>query len=92
MDKNPYHMIGAKQFRENLEDIFDKVNSGQSIVVSHRFKKPIKLEPLNRGFKDQKQLLGLKAFDASPKKPHNFNKATPLKQLYSDSISQKYAR
>lgn len=92
MSNNPYQTIGAKQFRENLEDIFDKVNSGQSIIVSHRFKKPIKLEPLERGFSDQKQLLGLRAFDASAKKAHKFNKSTPLKQLYSDSISEKYAR
>lgn len=92
MSNNPYQTIGAKQFRENLEDIFDKVNSGQSIIVSHRFKKPIKLEPLEREFSDQKQLLGLRAFDASAKKVLKFNKSTPLKQLYSDSISEKYAR
>ena len=92
MTKNPYQTIGAKHFRENLEDVFDKVNSGQSIVVSHRFKKPIKLEPLERGFDNQKQLLGLKAFDASVKKVHKFNKNTSLKQLYTDSISKKYAR
>lgn len=91
MPKNPYRTIGAKQFRENLEDIFDRVNSGQSIIVSHRFKKPIKLEPLERAFNDQKQLLGLKAFDASSKKSHKFDKKTPLKQLYNDSISKKYA-
>ena len=92
MINNPYHTIGAKQFRENLEEIFDKVNSGQSIIVSHRFKKPIKLEPLERGFNEQKQLLGLKAFDASTKKTYEFNKNTTLKQLYSDSIAKKYAR
>ena len=92
MTNNPYHTIGAKQFRENLEEVFDKVNSGQSIVVSHRFKKPIKLEPLDRSFKDQKKLLGLKAFDASAKKTYKFDKNTPIKQLYSDSIARKYAR
>lgn len=92
MTNKTYRTIGAKHFRENLEDIFDKVNSGQSIIVSHRFKKPIKLEPLERGFSEQKQLLGLKAFDVSPKKPHKFNANKPLKELYSDSISQKYAR
>lgn len=89
---NPYHTIGAKQFRENLEEIFDKVNRGQSIIVSHRFKKPIKLEPLERGFNDQKQLSGLKAFDASAKKTYEFSKNIPLKQLYGDSIAKKYAR
>lgn len=88
----PYRTIGARQFRENFDEIFDKVNSGQSIIVSHRFKKPIKLEPLDRGFHDQKKLLGLKAFDASRKKASKFNKNTPLKQLYRDSVAKKYAR
>lgn|GEM_PF-2547926 len=92
MKSNPYHTIGAKQFRENLEEVFDKVNSGQSIIVSHRFKQSIKLEPLERGFNNQKKLLGLKAFDASTKKTNKFNKNASLKQLYSDSVAKKYAR
>lgn len=84
--------IGATEFRENFDEVFDKVNSGQSIIISHRFKKSIKLEPVESGFQDQKQLLGLKAFDAAVKRPTNLDKNKSIKQLYRESLDEKYAK
>lgn len=90
--KNEY-AIGATELRKNLDSVFDKVIKGQSIVIYHRFKDPIRLEPMKKiGFEQQKKLIGLKAFDTSSKKSLGLNKDKPLNQLYDASLSKKYAR
>lgn len=33
--------IGATELRKNLDSIFDRVNEGEEIVVTHRFKPPV---------------------------------------------------
>lgn len=89
--KQSYKSIGATELRKDFDGVFGQVVNGQSIVVNHRFIGSIKLEPLDTKFQDQKKLLGLKAFDAAPKKTFKIDKHKSIKQLYSESIAKKYA-
>lgn len=62
--------IGAKELRLHL----DQVLNGEEIIVSHRFKKPVRLSavfpttPSKSG-----RLAGLRAFDAAPKRVSRMN-------------------
>ncbi|HLA48999.1 MAG TPA: type II toxin-antitoxin system prevent-host-death family antitoxin [Candidatus Saccharimonadales bacterium] len=85
------NIVGATELRHKLDEIFDRVNSGQEIIITHRFKQPLKLEPLRAGGKDKELLAGLKAFDKAAKRPSSYDPKTPLKELYSKSIAKKYA-
>jgi prevent-host-death family protein len=83
--------IGAKELRQNLDQVLDRVLSGEDIIVSHRFKRPIRLtsadtKPTN--IKDR--VRGLEVFDKAPKKPYKFDNSKPIKDLYDESITKKY--
>ena len=85
--------IGAKELRTNLDQILDQVASGEEILVSHRLKKhPIRLSAVyeNDSSTSNDRHAGLRAFDAAPKKPSPFDPTTSLKELYSQSVSDKY--
>jgi hypothetical protein len=85
--------ISAKDLRTNLDQILDKVANGEEILVSHRLKKhPIRLSAVyTTGKGDSKEKFsGLKTFDSAPKKPSPYNPDSSLKELYRQSISEKY--
>ena len=85
--------IGAKELRSNLDQILDQVANGEEILVSHRLKKhPIRLSAVyvsSPGGSNDRHA-GLGAFDAAPKKPNPFNPKYSLKDLYSQSMNDKY--
>jgi hypothetical protein len=85
--------IGAKELRINLDQILDQDANGEEILVSHRLKKhPIRLSavyPSSPSTSDDRHA-GLRAFDAASKKPNPFDPKSPLKDLYHQSISNKY--
>jgi len=83
--------IGAKDLRQHMNEVLDRVINGEDIIVQHRFKKPVRLSALNTiaGKKHQK-LAGLKAFENAPKQPSKFNPNKTVKELYHESISDKY--
>ena len=84
--------IGAKDLRQNMDEILDRVINGEDIIVQHRFKKPIRLSALNSlANKNNPRLAGLKAFENAPKQPSTFNSNKTIKELYHESISDKYA-
>ena len=83
--------IGAKDLRQNMDEILDRVINGEDIIVQHRFKKPVRLSALNAvGNKSQRKLVGLKTFEDAPKKPSSFDPNKTIKELYHESISNKY--
>lgn len=85
--------IGAKELRINLDQILDQVANGEEILVSHRFKKrPIRLSAVysNSPRTPSDRYAGLHAFDMAPKKPSPFDPKSSLKDLYNQSIGQKY--
>ena len=84
--------IGAKELRLHLDQVFDRVLGGEEIIVSHRFKKPVKLSAaLATPSTKQKKLAGLHAFDAAPKHKPALDNSKSIKELYHESITKKYA-
>lgn len=84
--------IGAKELRQNLDKVLDQVLSGHDIIVSHRFKGPVRLSAVHiSAGKPSKKLAGLRAFDAAPKQAVAFDQDKTIKQLYNESLARKYA-
>jgi antitoxin (DNA-binding transcriptional repressor) of toxin-antitoxin stability system len=83
--------IGAKELRLHLDQVLDRVLSGEEIIVNHRFKGPIKLSALHStpAVKHGK-LTGMQVFDNAPKNPSTFDVSKSIKELYQESISKKY--
>ena len=83
--------IGAKELRLHLDQILDRVLNGEDIIVSHRFKGPVRLSALRTTSTDNSEkLTGLRAFDAAPKRSSPYDPNKPLKELYHESITRKY--
>jgi len=83
--------IGVKELRLRLDQVLDRVLSGEDIIVRHRFKEPVRLSALRPPQSHPAgKLAGLRAFDAAPKKASPFDPQKSLKQLYSESIARKY--
>ena len=83
--------IGAKELRLHLDKILDQVLGGEDIIVSHRFKAPVRLSALASVPKNNpERLAGLRAFDAAPKRNVPYDKNKPIKELYNESVAQKY--
>ena len=83
--------IGAKELRLHLDEVLDRVINGEEIIINHRLKKPVKLSPLATNEQQARQKhAGLQAFDAALKKPSPFDNNKTIKQLYHDSLAQKY--
>ncbi len=75
-----------------MDAVLDRVISGEDIIVQHRFKKPVRLSALNDlSNKSRQKLAGLRAFESAPKQPSSFNPNKSVKELYHESISNKYA-
>lgn len=84
--------INAKQLRSQLEETFDAVANGQDVFVTYRSKQPIRITSAGHTNADKKELSGLASFDASPKKMVKFDKNQSLKELYDQSLQQKYGK
>lgn len=83
--------IGAKELRQNMDEILDRVINGEDIIVQHRFKKPVYLSAHNTlAKKNHQKLAGLKAFENAHKQPYAFDPTKTIKELYHESISDKY--
>lgn len=83
--------VGAKELRLHLDEIIDRVLGGEDIIVSHRFKKPIKLSAVGSGpAKGAEKLAGLSAFDSAPKRPSPFSVEKSIKEMYSETITKKH--
>jgi antitoxin (DNA-binding transcriptional repressor) of toxin-antitoxin stability system len=84
--------IGAKDLRQNMDEILDRVINGEDIIIQHRFKKPVRLSAMNASAnKHNQKLAGLQAFEAAPKKASPFNPNKSVKELYHESITDKYS-
>jgi antitoxin (DNA-binding transcriptional repressor) of toxin-antitoxin stability system len=84
--------IGAKDLRQNMDAILDRVINGEEIIVQHRFKKPVRLSPVTKPYhKNSQMLAGLTAFENAPKRPYQVDPRKTVKELYHESISDKYA-
>jgi antitoxin (DNA-binding transcriptional repressor) of toxin-antitoxin stability system len=84
--------IGAKELRLHLDQVLDRVLGGEEIIISHRFKKPVKLSAVHTSSASNKsqKLQGLRAFDAAPKRDSPFDTSKSIKELYADSIAKKH--
>jgi antitoxin (DNA-binding transcriptional repressor) of toxin-antitoxin stability system len=84
-------IIGAKELRQHLDSVLDRVLSGEDIIVSHRFKDPVRMSALHASSSGKhEKLAGLRAFDAAPKSDASFDKNKSVKELYNESIAKKY--
>lgn len=85
--------IGAKELRLHLDEILDRVLSGEEIIVSHRFKAPVKLSALHpkSTTSSPARLAGLHAFDTVPKNNSPYDTTKSIKESYEESISKKHA-
>jgi antitoxin (DNA-binding transcriptional repressor) of toxin-antitoxin stability system len=83
--------IGAKELRQHLDSVLDRVLNGEDIIVSHRFKDPVRISALHASPSGKREkLAGLRAFDAAPKTGVSFDKNRPVKKLYDESVTKKY--
>lgn len=84
--------ISAKELRNNLDSILERVNAGEEIIVKHRFRDPVVLSALPANKKPQAsgRLPGLAAFEAAPKNNHTFDTTKSVKKLYHDILDEKY--
>jgi antitoxin (DNA-binding transcriptional repressor) of toxin-antitoxin stability system len=83
--------IGAKELRLHLDQVLDRVIKGEDIIISHRFKAPVRLSALHMPYSNRREeLAGLRAFDAAPKRNSPYDPNKPIKDLYHESISKKY--
>lgn len=75
--------IGAKELRQNLDKVLDQVLSGQDIIVTHRFKGPVRLSAVYSLDSDKlEKLHGLHTFDAAHKRPIRLDSRKSIKELY----------
>jgi antitoxin (DNA-binding transcriptional repressor) of toxin-antitoxin stability system len=84
--------IGAKELRLHLDQVFDRVLSGEDIIVNHRFKGPVRLSALYSASSEAKpkRLAGLRAFDTAPKQSSPYDPHKSIKELYNESIAKKH--
>jgi antitoxin (DNA-binding transcriptional repressor) of toxin-antitoxin stability system len=82
--------ITSKDLRNNMDKTLELVNAGEEIIVTHRFRKPVKLTLAEE--KPKKGLNGLKAYEKVNKKIPEYLKNENLKELYSKDIRNKYAK
>ncbi|MEI6481565.1 MAG: type II toxin-antitoxin system Phd/YefM family antitoxin [Candidatus Saccharibacteria bacterium] len=82
--------ITAKELRNNLDSILERVNAGEEIIVKHRFRDPVRLVP-NNAIKDTgKKMIGLAALDNAPRKEYFLDPNKSYKELYHDALDKKY--
>jgi hypothetical protein len=79
--------IGANELRLHL----DQVLQGEDIIINHRFKGPVRLTSVHKQPAQRERLSGLQAFDAAPKHKSPFDPKKTIKELYDESVAEKYA-
>jgi antitoxin (DNA-binding transcriptional repressor) of toxin-antitoxin stability system len=84
--------INARQLRESMEKTFDTVLSGEDVVITHRFKEPVRITRVTSDDHDKSKLMGLAIFDNATKKKIPFSKNVSLKKLYKESLDKKYGK
>lgn len=82
--------ITSKDLRNNMDKTLEQVNSGEDIIVTHRFRKPVKLTLAEE--KPKKGLAGLKEYEALDKKIPQHLKNGNIKDIYSQDMIDKYAK
>lgn len=84
--------ISAKELRLHLDQVLDRVLSGEDIIVSHRFKGPVRLSTVHPPrFNYTEKLAGLHTFDVAGKRISPFATHKSIKELYNESLTNKYA-
>lgn len=86
--------VTAKELRANLDDILTRVNAGEEVIITHRFKKPVVL----RNFVQEKKKVhtagqlppGIAAFLKAPKKKIQLDPNKSFKEIYYEDMEQKY--
>lgn len=85
--------ITAKELRDNLGTIMNRVEAGEHIYVSYRNRLSVKLEPaIIDNPMTKKPLAGLRALQQAQKKiqiPSRYSTGN-LKQLYHEDMAKKY--
>lgn len=82
--------ITSKDLRNNMDKILARVNAGEDIIITHRYRQPVKLSLVGDNDSSKKELAGLKAFDAHKKIRPNKHKTADIKKLYKDHLEEKY--
>lgn len=82
--------IGAKELRLHLEQVIDRVLQGEDIIISHRFKGPVRLTAFHKPAAPLERLSGLRVFDEASKHPSPFDSKKTIKELYDESVAKKY--
>jgi len=82
--------IGAKELRLHLDQVLDQVLRGEDIIVNHRFKEPVRITAVKKQSPKSAHSPGLHAFDAAKKRSSPFDPKKSIKELYDESISDKY--
>lgn len=84
--------ITSKDLRNNMDKILERVNAGEEIIITHRYRQPVKLTLADEAPK--KGLSGLAALDnakAKVKIPASL-KHGDLKEIYHKDLLKKYGK
>ncbi len=85
--------IGAKDLRQHMDEILDRVLGGEDIIVQHRFKDPVRLSAVHSpAATDTKRPSGLRVFEAAPKQTLSLDPHKPINQLHHESLDAKYTK
>lgn len=84
--------ITSKDLRNNMDKILERVNAGEDIIITHRYRQPVKLTLADKSPK--KGLSGLAALDnakAKVKIPASL-KYGDLQEIYHKDLLKKYGK
>lgn len=82
--------ITSKYLRNNMDKTLERVNAGEEIIVTHRYRKPVKLSLVDSDAIKKSRLEGLKAFDEQKHNIASKYKTADLKKLYKQHLEEKY--
>lgn len=84
--------ITAVELRKNMGEIFRRVQNGEEIAVTYRNSQPMIMVANKPKVQPKKGMTGLDAFLASPRKGFRYDHNKSFKELYDESLKEKYGK
>ncbi|MFZ1522788.1 MAG: hypothetical protein WAS94_02085 [Candidatus Saccharimonadales bacterium] len=81
--------ITALEFRKNMGDVLARVSAGEEFLLTYRNSNPVRLVP-QKSKREQKAVTGLDALNSAPRKNFKYDSSKSIKQLYGESLDEKY--
>ena len=83
--------ITAVEFRKNMGDVLSRVGAGEEFLITYRNSDPVMLVPQKHRH-EKRAVTGLDALNSAPRKNFKYDAKKSIKQLYGESLNEKYNR